>query len=196
VSLRVVVACALCALLDGLVCGSFWVEADGPDRVAVADGSCPPLGVARLRLGVDPLTLGQDLDVTPFVALSGGHVIDRAVAVLLVVPADESLDPGPGRLEAREGLGGVRGAVLVTAPMKSAHLLAMRSANKRTRAAASELEVAPDAQGLARGGGPDRPRRAVAAPRPSLARRTGGGHGAPPHPDRVRRHSLGRVPRR
>src|SRR5262245_10484018 len=92
-------------LLDG-------VEVHGPDGGPVAGFSRPPPRCSATSRRVDGVTAGQSRTVLPGVTVARSDVADGAVQVLVVVPADEALDPEQRKLEAAEGLSRKARAVL------------------------------------------------------------------------------------
>jgi hypothetical protein len=63
----------------------------------------PARGISFTGGAVDLLAVLQDGDVVAVVALGGGDEADPAVLMVLVIPADETVNPGLSRLEAHEG---------------------------------------------------------------------------------------------
>lgn len=85
------------------------VEVHGADWGPVPRVSRPPTGRAAFRVRVHVVAVGQDRAVPAGVPVARRDVADAGVQVVVVVPADEALDPAERRLEALEGLPRVAG---------------------------------------------------------------------------------------
>ena len=62
----------------------------------ISGRSAPALRILSARVFVDRFTLCQERSVESCMTLGGGDEADRAVAVLVVVPAHQVIDPTPG----------------------------------------------------------------------------------------------------
>ena len=88
----------------GLLHGSpIGVEGDGTDGLPVARVAAPASPVSLPSSCVDASALGEDGLVAAVVTVIGGDVAQGAVQVLVVVPADEALDPSAGLGQGGEG---------------------------------------------------------------------------------------------
>jgi len=92
--------------------GSFWVQPDLGNGLPFAGIACPPFGVGRTGSFIDAVALGEQRPVLAMVALIGRDEAKRAVEVLEVIPAHETLNPSPRLVDGREAAVGQLGKYL------------------------------------------------------------------------------------
>ena len=94
-----VILCGVQSLLGLVDDISRGIEPNLGDRIPIADLTTPTLGMACFGLLVERFALRQDVEVETLMSFMGGDELDGTVAVLVVVPAHELLNPLPGGLQ-------------------------------------------------------------------------------------------------
>ena len=84
----------------------FWqrVQPHSSDRFAVSDTGGPTPGILFLGLEQCHFSARQDVNILALMAMGRGHITDRAMAMLVVVPADEHAHPVTGQIKALKAL--------------------------------------------------------------------------------------------
>jgi len=75
---------------DGVALG---IERDDLDGLPVACVSSPAARIGRTRFGIQLVPSGEDGAIFACMALSGAHVADPAVPVVMVIPINKVSDP-------------------------------------------------------------------------------------------------------
>ena len=79
-------------------------SADGVDGVPVANPACPATGMAPTGFFVNGLALREGGEIQALVALDRGDEPDDGMAMLMVAPLREGMDPTQGFLKAAEAV--------------------------------------------------------------------------------------------